>query len=177
MQISSTDLFHHLSDFFQNPLISREPLYGIQFVFCQPACGFGFFQNKVARENHAPEAVHRKMKCRIVVFNGSNLIMYRDFSVQLFLNFSFQRLLWSLARFDFAARKFPLPFIVAIAAGGGINFVFGLDGVADDGRDNANNFHYLYPTISLLVFLRIRAGMGRSSFHVMFIGREPSCRT
>ena len=109
MQISSTDLFHHLSDFFQNPLISREPLYGIQFVFCQPACGFGFFQNKVARENHAPEAVHRKMKCRIVVFNGSNLIMYRDFSVQLFLNFSFQRLLWSLARFDFAARKFPLP--------------------------------------------------------------------
>ena len=66
------------------------------------------------------------------------IFMYRDFSVQLFLNFSFQRLLWSLARLNFAARKFPLPFIVAIAAGGGINFVFGLDGVADDGRDNAN---------------------------------------
>ena len=81
------------------------------------------------------------MKCRIVVFNGSNLIMYRDFSVQLFLNFSFQRLLWSLARFDFAARKFPLPFIVALAAGGGINSVFGLDGVADDSCDNANHFH------------------------------------
>ena len=58
-----------------------------------------------------------------------------------FANFSFQRLLWSLARFDFAARKFPLPFIVAIAAGGGINSVFGLDGVADDSCDNANHFH------------------------------------
>ena len=117
------------------------------------------------------------MKCRIVVFDGSNLIVYRDFGVQFFLNFSFQRLLWSLARLNFAARKFPLPLVVALAAGGGIIFVFGLDGVADDGRDNAYDFHYLYPTISLLVFLRNRAGMGRSSFHVMFIGREPSCRT
>ena len=119
------------------------------------------------------------MKCRIVVFDGPNFVVHRDFGVQFFLNLSFQRLLRGLARLDFAAREFPLAFVVAIAAGSGINSVIGLDGVADDGCDNANSFHVvlLYPTINLLVFLRNRAGMGRSSFHVIFIGREPSCLT
>lgn len=152
-------------------------MYRTQFVLCQPARGLGFFQNKVTGKDLAPEAVHGKMKCRIIVFDGANLIEHRNFSIQFFFDFSFQCLLRSFTRLNFAAWKFPLPLVVTVAAGGGINFVFGLDGVADDGRDNANDFHYLYPTISLLVFLRNRAGMGRSSFHVMFIGREPSCRT
>ena len=141
MQLGATELFHHLPDFFQNRLISREPLYRIQLTFCQPARGFGFFQNKATEENLAPEAVHRKMKCRIVVFDGADFIMYRNFGVQLFLNLSFQRLLCGFSRLDFTTRKFPLAFVVAIAAGSGIDSVFGLDGDADDCRGDAVGFH------------------------------------
>lgn len=35
----------------------------------------------------------------------------------------------------------------------------------------------LYPTASLFVFFRNFAGIGRSSFHVIFIGLLPSCFT
>ena len=78
------------------------------------------------------------MECWIVVFDGTNFIMNRNFGVQFFLDLSFQRLRRRFARLDFATRKFPLAFIVTVAAGGGINFVLGLDGVADDSCDNAN---------------------------------------
>ena len=81
------------------------------------------------------------MKCRIVVFDGADFIMYRNFGVQLFLNLSFQRLLCGFSRLDFTTRKFPLAFVVAIAAGGGINFMFRLNIVADHSCNNANNLH------------------------------------
>lgn len=34
-----------------------------------------------------------------------------------------------------------------------------------------------YPTTSLFVFFKYFAGIGASSFQVMFIGRSPSCLT
>lgn len=41
----------------------------------------------------------------------------------------------------------------------------------------ANGLVALYPTINLFVFFKNLAGIGRSSFHVMFMGRDPWCDT
>lgn len=81
------------------------------------------------------------MKCRIIVFDGADLVMHCNFRIQFFFNLSFQRLLWRFTRFDFSARKFLLAFVVTMAAGGRINFMFYMDGVADDSGNNADSFH------------------------------------
>lgn len=70
------------------------------------------------------------MKCRIIVFNGTNQIAYRDLSIQLFPDLSLQRLLRGFTRLDFAARELPSALVLAVAAGGGINFMFRLNIVA-----------------------------------------------
>ena len=50
---------------------------------------------------------------------------------------SFQRLLRGFTRLDFAARELPSALVLAVAAGGGINFMFRLNIVADHSCDNA----------------------------------------
>lgn len=81
------------------------------------------------------------MEGGIIVFNGANQIAYRDLGVQLFPDLSFQRLLRGFTRLDFAARELPSALLLAVAAGGGINFMFRLNIFADDSCDNANHFH------------------------------------
>ena len=44
-------------------------------------------------------------------------------------------------RGDFAARKLPLTFIVAITAGGSVDFALFLHGVANHSGHNTNRFH------------------------------------
>ena len=59
----------------------------------------------------------------------------------LFFNFPLQSLLRGFTRLDFAARKLPLAFVVAITAGGSIDFVLFLHGVANHSGHNTNRFH------------------------------------
>ena len=60
------------SDNIQNGLIRREPRNGINVIFCQPSCSFRFFQNKIAGNHFTPEAVHGKMKRRIIILDCPN---------------------------------------------------------------------------------------------------------
>ena len=81
------------------------------------------------------------MEGGIIVFNGVDKVAYRDLGIQFFPDLSFQCLLRGFTRLDFAARKLPLAFIVAITAGSGVDFAFCLHGVADHSGHNTNRFH------------------------------------
>ena len=81
------------------------------------------------------------MEGGIIVFNGTDQIAYRNLGIQLFPDLSFQCLLRGFTGFYFSAREFPSALILAVAAGGGINFMFRLNIVADHGCNNANHFH------------------------------------
>lgn len=63
------------------------------------------------------------MEGGIIVFNDTNQIAYRNLGIQLFPDLSFQRLLRGFTRLDFAARELPSALVLAVAAGGGINFM------------------------------------------------------
>ena len=81
------------------------------------------------------------MEGGIIVFNGTNQIAYRNLGIQLFPDLSFQCLLRGFTRLDFATRELPSALIFAVAAVGGLNFMFRLNIVAYHGCNNANHFH------------------------------------
>ena len=81
------------------------------------------------------------MEGGIIVFNGVDKVAYRNLGIQFFPDLSFQCLLRGFTRLEFAAWDFPSVLLLAVAAGGGINFIFRLNIFADDSCDNANHFH------------------------------------
>ena len=75
-----------------------------------------FLKDKITFYNLTPEAIHRKMKCRIIILNRINQFANRNLCIQFFFDFPLQCILWGFSFFDFSSWKFPSVFKFTITS-------------------------------------------------------------
>ena len=126
--------------------VGREPTDGGEFGGCEPFGSFVFKERDVTFQT-AQETMHRQVKSRIVVVDGSEQFAHFDLGSQFFTDLALKGLFPSLTCFDFTSRELPPVFLLAVASLGCEDASIL---ITDDGSDDFDCFsfgchgHYLY---------------------------------
>ena len=100
----------------RNSHIRRQPLHICQLLPGQPSGCLMLLQHQIPFHDLTPEAIHRKMKSRIIILHCLDPFANRNFRIQFFHDLTLQRFLRRLSGFDLAAREFQSAFELALSA-------------------------------------------------------------
>ena len=94
-------------------------MHGTEIFFREPACVFVLQQLQFSAYDRTFIAFHGKVKGRVVVFDGVNVIGHVYFCRKLLPDFPLECIFGTFTIFDFSAGKFPpaLPFAVTALGG------------------------------------------------------------
>lgn len=109
-------LVHLFFNLLRNRHIRRQPLHIRKLLPGQPPGSLMLLQHQIPFHDLTPEAIHRKMKSRIIILHRLDPFTNRNFRIQFFHDLTLQRFLRCLPGFDLAAREFPSAFELAVSA-------------------------------------------------------------
>ena len=108
-----SELFFELLNDFN---VCRKPIDIPQVIGIKPFHILVSVLFELPRKDGSQVAPHRQVKRRVIVFNRAKIVEVTDRDLELFLNLAHDRLLAALARLEFATRKLPAVFKLALAA-------------------------------------------------------------
>jgi len=134
-------LAHFIGDLCHKFKIGVKPIDAEQFVLCQPADVRRLFGVERSGIRRAPEAVHRQVKERVIVFHPVDQLANDDLCTEFLSDLAHERLLGRLARLKFSAGKLPSAFELTVTARRGEYFRFVFERIADHRCGNSDCFH------------------------------------